>query len=81
MGLPSSLEESDDLGGNLGGDLQGKAYLYAKSDDCGTRDFSEFWRCNACLPTLGNDSVGAASPLLDEIRPIKHLGDNRITLD
>ena len=61
--------------------MRGEPHLHAKSDDRGTRDFSKFWRCNACLPTLGNDSVGAASPLLDEARPIKDLGDNRIALN
>src|SRR5882724_8385604 len=81
MGLPSSLKESDDLGGDLGGNLGGEPHLHAKSDDRGTRDFSKFWRCNTCLATLGNDSVGAASPLLDEARPVKALGDNRIALN
>jgi hypothetical protein len=73
MWVPGSLQESDDL--------RGEPYLHAKSDDCGARDFSKFWRRDVGLPTLGDDSVGATSPLLDEARPIKHLGDNRLTLD
>jgi hypothetical protein len=73
MWVPGSLKESDDL--------RGEPYLHAKSDDYGARNFSKFWRWGACLPTLGHDSVGATCPLLDEARPIKHLGNNRIMLD
>jgi hypothetical protein len=73
IGVPGSLKESDDL--------RGEPYLDAKSDDYGARNFSKFWRWSACLPTWGNDSVGATSPLLDKARPIKHLGANQITLD
>jgi hypothetical protein len=77
MWVPGSLKESDDLRGNL----RGEPYLHAKSDDYGARNFSKFWRWSACLPILGDGSVSATSPLLDEARPIKHLADNQITLD
>ena len=77
MWVSGSFQESDDLRG----DLRGAPHLHAKSDDGGACYFSKRWRCNARLPTLGNNSVGATSPLLNDARPIKHLGANRITLD
>jgi hypothetical protein len=81
MWIPGSLQEGDDLRGHWRGNMPGEPYLHAKRDDCGARDFSQFWRWNAGLPTLGNDSVGATPPLLHEACPIKHLGDNQIMLN
>jgi hypothetical protein len=85
MWVPGCLKESDDLQGNLrgdlGGDLRGEPHWRAKSDDCGACYFSNFWKCNPCFATLGNNSVGAASPLLNEARPIEYLSDNRIVLN